>query len=75
MCVYVYVYVGKMGTLWANTGLYGTKYSFIDPDYHINIEDYFPNVDIIGKVSSDVSMCFIEDCGDKTSFHLTVTLK
>ncbi|XP_027028673.1 coiled-coil domain-containing protein 9B isoform X1 [Tachysurus fulvidraco] len=49
-----YYIQGKMGKLLANSGLYDDpKYSFIDPDYHINIEDYFQNVDIIEKVSAD----------------------
>ncbi|KAK3537947.1 hypothetical protein QTP70_024529 [Hemibagrus guttatus] len=45
-----YYIQGKMGKVWANTGLYDdTQYSFIDPDYHINIEDYFQHVNIIEK--------------------------
>ncbi|KAF4083905.1 hypothetical protein AMELA_G00122610 [Ameiurus melas] len=53
----VYYIQGKMGTLWASTGLYDdTKYSFIDPDYHINIEDYFQHVNIIEQVSSDACL-------------------
>ncbi|XP_026790153.3 coiled-coil domain-containing protein 9B isoform X1 [Pangasianodon hypophthalmus] len=52
-----YYIQGKMGNLWANTGLYDdTKYSFIDPDYHINIEDYFQNVDIIEKSPTDMML-------------------
>ncbi|XP_053538590.1 coiled-coil domain-containing protein 9B isoform X1 [Ictalurus punctatus] len=52
-----YYIQGKMGNLWASTGLYDdTKYSFIDPDYHINIEDYFQHVNVIEQSPTDMML-------------------
>lgn len=66
LCLHLFVYVGKMEHMWAYTGLHDATYSFIDPDFQVNLEDYFQNVDITEKVS-------FKDWRAKTSLYLNMT--
>ncbi|KAF5893673.1 coiled-coil domain-containing protein 9B isoform X3, partial [Clarias magur] len=47
----------KMQNVWSKTRLFDdTRYSFIDPDYYLNIEDYFQNVSLREKSPTDMML-------------------
>ncbi|TTC73827.1 hypothetical protein Baya_14735 [Bagarius yarrelli] len=46
-----------MEKLWNNAGPYdNTKFTVTDPEYHINIEDHFQNVDLNDKSFTDMTL-------------------